>query len=369
MSLHKARVGVIGCGNISNTYLKVLPTFEILDLVACADMVLERAQAQAAAYNVPQALSVEALLADPSIEIVVNLTIPQAHGTIALAALEAGKSVHNEKPLALTREEGQKVLDLAHARGLRVGAAPDTFLGAGLQTCRKLIDDGWIGEPVAATAFMLSHGPEGWHPDPDFFYQPGAGPLFDMGPYYLTALISLLGPVRRVTGSARATFPERLIGSEPRRGQRITVNTPTHVAGVLEFANGPIATLVTSFDVWSAEVPRIEIYGTRGSLSVPDPNIFGGPVRVRRAGASEWSSVPLSHGYSENSRGIGVADMAYALRSGRPQRASGEMAYHVLDLMHGLLDAAREGRHIEIASSCERPAPLPLDLLAGTLDG
>ena len=369
MQLNKVRVGVIGCGNISNTYLKVLPTFEIIDLVACADLVIERAQAQATTYNVPRALSVEALLADPDIEIVVNLTIPQAHGPIALAALEAGKSVHTEKPLALTRDDGQRVLDLARARGLRVGAAPDTFLGAGLQTCRKLIDDGWIGTPVAATAFMLGHGPESWHPDPDFFYQPGAGPLFDMGPYYLTALISLLGPVRRVTGSARATFPERVIGSAPRRGERVTVNTPTHVAGVLEFADGPIATLVTSFDVWSAEVPRIEIYGTRGSLSVPDPNTFGGPVRICQAGASEWSSIPLTHGYSENSRGLGVADMAYALRTGRPQRASGELAYHVLDLMHGLLDAASEGRHITIASSCERPAPLPLDLLPGTLDG
>ena len=229
-----------------------------------------------------------------------------------------------------------------------------------------LIDDGWIGAPVAATAFMLCHGHEGWHPDPEFYYEVGGGPMFDMGPYYLT--VALLGPVRRVTGSATISFPERVITSQPKSGKRVKVETPTHLAGVLDFKAGAVATIVTSFDVWAADVPRIEIYGTEGSLSVPDPNGFGGPVKVRRAGAAEWSDVPLTHGYAENSRGIGVADMANALRSGRPHRASGELAYHILDIMHAVHDASAEGRHIELKSTCERPAPLPLGLRPGTLD-
>ena len=368
MENRRIKIGVIGCGTISSIYLTVCPTFDLLEVAACADVILERAEAQAAKYGVPVACSPAELLADPEIAIVVDLTIPAAHGEVALAALAAGKSVYNEKPLALTRAEGQEILQRARAAGLRVGGAPDTFLGGGLQTCRKLIDDGWIGTPVAATAFMLSHGPENWHPDPEFLYQPGAGPLFDMGPYYLTALIALLGPVRRVTSSARIPTPERIIGSQPKRGQRITVNTPTHVAGVLDFAGGPVATLVTSFDVWSAEVPRIEIYGTAGSLSLPDPNTFGGPVRIRRAGAEEWSTVPIPFGYTQNSRGLGVADMAYAMQSGRPHRANGELTYHVLDIMHALLEASEAGRHVEIASTCARPAPLPLDLPPDTLD-
>ena len=215
---------------------------------------------------------------------------------------------------------------------------------------------------------MSGHGPETWHPDPDFFYQPGAGPMFDMGPYYLTALATLLGPVRRVTGSARITFPERTIFSQPKYGEIIKVNTPTHVTGVIDFESGAVGTIVTSFDIWAANLPRIEIYGTTGSLSLPDPNTFGGPVSVRRAGATEWSAVPLTHGYSKNSRGLGLADMAYALHSGRPHRANGELAYHVLDIMHAFHDASREGRHVELASSCERPAPLPLGLIEGRLD-
>lgn len=368
MTITPAKVGLVGCGNISGIYFEANKTFEALDIVACADILRERAEAKAQEHNIPRACSVEELLVDPDVEIVLNLTVPQAHGPVALAALEAGKSIYNEKPLAISREDAQAMLKLAEHKGLRVGGAPDTFMGAGLQTCRKLIDDGWIGQPVAASAFMLGHGPESWHPDPDFFYQPGAGPMFDMGPYYLTALTALLGPVRRVTGSARITFPERMITSQPKFGQMINVNTPTHVAGVLDFESGPVATLVTSFDVWAAEVPRIEIYGTEGTLSVPDPNTFGGPVRIRRAGAAEWSIVPLSHAYSKNSRGLGLADMAYGIRSGRAHRASGELAYHVLDIMHSFHDASRDGRHIDLASTCKQPAALPLGLIEGRLD-
>jgi predicted dehydrogenase len=242
---------------------------------------------------------------------------------------------------------------------VRVGCAPDTFLGGGIQTCRKLIDDGWIGAPVAAVAFMMSHGWESWHPDPEFYYELGGGPMLDMGPYYLTALVSLLGPIVRVTGSARISFPERTIGSGPKQGQKIAVETPTHVAGVLDFGGGAVATIITSFDVWAANLPRIEIYGSAGSLSVPDPNTFGGPVRIRLAGEGEWRDVPLTHGFTENSRGLGVADMAHAIRAGRPHCASGELAYHVLDVMAAFEEASAAGRHVPITSGPPRVAALP----------
>ena len=277
------------------------------------------------------------LLADPEIQIVVNLTRPDAHAEIALAALQAGKSVYNEKPLAVSREEAQRLLQAAQDKGLRVGCAPDTFLGAGLQTCRKLIDEGAIGEPVSAAAFFLNHGPEAWHPNPAFFYQPGGGPLFDVGPYYLTALVTLLGPVVRVAGAARISFPERTVGSGPNRGSKIPVRTPTHIAGLLEFASGALGTLFTSFDVWKSSLPPIEIYGSEGTLSAPDPNTFGGPVRLWRTRTEAWEEIPLLPGYAENTRSLGVADMAQAIQAGRPHRASGQLGYHVLDLMHAIL--------------------------------
>lgn len=361
------KVGVIGCGNISRIYLQMMPKFPILRVVACADLAPERARERAAEFGL-RAMSVDALLADPEIEIVLNLTVPTAHAGVSLAALHAGKSVHSEKPLATNREDGRRILDLAREKGLRVSCAPDTFMGAGLQTCRKLIDDGVIGRPVAAMAVMAGHGPEGWHPNPDFFYQPGGGPLFDMGPYYLTALASLLGPVRRVTGSATISFPERTITGKQRHGEKIKVNVPTHVAGVLDLAEGAVASLITSFDIWAAQLPRVEIYGSLGSLSCPDPNTFGGPVSVRLAGETGWHEVRLVQGYAENSRGLAVADMAYALRSGRPHRACGELAYHVLDVMEALQEASVLGKHVELESTCARPAPLTAGLPAWTLD-
>lgn len=365
--MDKLRVGVVGCGNISDTYFKNLPGFSALTVTACADVDFSRAEAKARQFNL-RALTVAQLLADDQVDLVLNLTVPAAHAEINLAALEAGKHVYSEKPLAVSRADGRRTLDLARARGRRVGGAPDTFLGGGLQTCRKLIDDGVIGQPVACSAFMGSSGPDGWHPNPGFFFQPGAGPLFDMGPYYLTALIHLLGPVARVTGLARASFPERVAGHAAIRGQRIPVEVPTHVVGALEFASGPLGTLVTSFDIVGHEQPRLEIYGSEATLSVPDPNTFAGPVRLLRRGSREWEDVPLTHGYTENSRGLGVADLALALRSGRPQRASGELAFHVLDLMHAFHEAAAEGRHITLASTCGRPAALPPGLAAGELD-
>ncbi|MCC7262369.1 MAG: Gfo/Idh/MocA family oxidoreductase [Candidatus Latescibacteria bacterium] len=364
----KTKIGIVGCGAISAAYLKIAKTFPILEVAACADMVPERARARAEEFGVPRACSVEELLRDPEIQIVVNLTIPRAHGEVGVAALEAGKSVYNEKPLAVWRADGKKMVDLAQQKGLRLGAAPDTFLGGGHQTCRKLIDDGWIGEPIGATAFILCHGHESWHPDPAFYYHHGGGPMFDMGPYYLTALVNMMGPVKRVTGMARITFPERTITSQAKYGQKVQVEVPTHVTGIMEFHNGAIGTITTSFDVWAGQVPRIEVYGTEGSLSVPDPNGFGGQVKVRRAGAADWSEVPLSHGYVENTRSIGVADMAHAQRSGRPHRASAELVYHVLDLMHAFHDASSQGQTVELGSTCQRPAPLPLGLLPGQLD-
>jgi predicted dehydrogenase len=365
--MKRTKIGIIGCGNISGIYCQSGKNFQNLEVAACADLDVARAKARATEFNIPHACSVKELLSMPEIEIVVNLTIPKSHGEIALAALEAGKHTYCEKPLAVNREEGQKVIQMAKARNLRVGSAPDTFLGGGIQTCRKLIDDGWIGEPIGATAFMTCHGHESWHPDPDFYYQIGGGPLFDMGPYYLTALVNLIGPIKRVTSSARVTFPERTITSQPKHGTKIKVNTPTHIAGVIDFANGAVGTMIMSFDVWAAELPRIEIYGTIGTLSVPDPNGFGGSVRIRREGAQGFSEVPLSFGYAENSRGLGVADMADAVEKGRPHRASGELAYHVLDAMQGFLDASNTQRHIELGSTCAKPAPLPLGLRAGEI--
>lgn len=360
--MNKLKVGIIGTGNISGIYFQNGKRFESMEIVACADLDADRAAAKASEYGV-RGSSVEELLADPDIQMVINLTIPQAHAAVALQALEAGKHVYSEKPLAATREEGKRVLEVARSRGLRVGCAPDTFLGGGIQTCIKLIEDGWIGTPIGATAFMLGGGPEGWHPNPDFFYQPGGGPLFDMGPYYITALVALLGPITRVTGSAKISFPERIATSKEQFGKKIKVETPTHIASVLDFASGPIATLLTSFDVKGGSVlPRIEVYGSEGTLELPDPNTFGGKIRIRRAGAEEWSDIPLTHGKSENARGVGAADMAKAILTGRSHRANGEMAYHVLEAMFGILDASEQGVHYTMQSTCERPQPFPIGL-------
>lgn len=361
-------VGIIGCGNVSSQYLKAAKFFQAFQVTALADLELTRARARADEYGVGKALSVDELLADPEVDLVINLTIPSAHAAVSRQILEAGKSVYSEKPLGTVREDAEPILEIAERKGLRVGCAPDTFLGAGLQTSRKVLDDGWIGEPVAATAFMISRGMEMWHPDPAFFYQPGAGPLFDVGPYYVTALVNLLGPVHKVASTAVTTFPERLVTSQPLFGTRVPVGTPTHISGLLTFESGTVATLMTSFDVWASELPRIEIYGTEGTLSVPDPNTFGGPVRIKRANAPEWTALPLTHGYTENSRGLGVADMAHAFQSGRAHRASGTLAYHVLDIMQSTLEAAAAERTLTLSSRAERPAPFPLGLIEGILD-
>ena len=352
----KTKIAIVGCGNISDIYLRNCLAFG-LNVAGCTDIDMGRAEAKAQAFGVA-ARPLDDVLADSSIKLIVNLTPPTVHAALTHAALKAGKHVYSEKPLATNRTEGAKLLRLAKRNGLRIGCAPDTFLGPGLQTCRKLLDEGAIGEPVAAVAFMTGRGIEMWHPNPDFFYQPGGGPMFDIGPYYLTALVSLLGPVRRLTGSARISFPERLITSQPLAGTKITVNTPTHVTGILDFVSGPVATVITSFDVWASNLPHIEIYGSSGSLSLPDPNTFGGAVRVKSATDEDWQEVPLLPGPTENSRGLGVRDMVAALRKNRPHRANGEMAFHVLDLMQAFEEASTLGQHIKIRSRCERPAAL-----------
>jgi predicted dehydrogenase len=366
--MDKIKVGIIGTGNISGIYFQNGKRFESMEVVACADLDVERAKAKAAEHGI-RGCSVEELLADPEVQMIINLTIPLAHASVCLQALEAGKHVYVEKPFAVTREEGQRVIELARRKGLFVGSAPDTFLGGGIQTSIKLIEDGWIGTPIGATAFMVGGGHESWHPAPEFYYHKGGGPKFDMGPYYLTALIAMLGPITRVTGSTRVSFPERTITSQPKFGQKVKVETPTHIAGVMDFASGPIGTILTSFDVkGNSTLPRIEVYGSEGTLLVPDPNDFGGKISIWRAGAKEWSDIPLTHGKAVNARGVGAADMARAIQTGRSHRANGDLAFHVLEAMHGFQEASDRGVHYIMQSTCERPAPLPLGLADYSLD-
>lgn len=358
--MSKSKIGIIGCGNISSIYLQNLnQRFESVTVTAVSDLVAERARAQAEKYGVPRVLETQELLQDPDVDLVLNLTTPQGHYDICRRALLAGKSVYVEKPLSISLADGMALKELADSRGLLLGGAPDTFLGAGIQTSIELIDSGVIGRPIGATAFMTCHGHESWHPDPEFYYQVGGGPMFDMGPYYLTALFSLLGPARRLTGSAAISFSQRTITSSKKNGQTIDVEVPTHVAGIIDFVSGAIGTILTSFDVWGAELPRIEIYGSKGTLSVPDPNSFGGPVRIRLAGEKEFRPVELVRPYAENSRGLGIADMARALREGTSDhRASGDLALHVLEAMHLFHLASEQDRHQFMQSSFERPALL-----------
>lgn len=344
------RVGIVGLGTISRQYLDTLPRLPGVQVVAVAD------QNPALSVEGIRVLTPAALYAADEVDLVLNLTIPAAHAPVALAAIAAGKHVYGEKPLALSTVEASSVLEAAAAAGVRVGCAPDTVLGTGVQTARQVIDSGSLGTPVAATAFMVTPGHERWHPAPEFYYQPGGGPLLDMGPYYLSALATLLGPIRRVTGmtstprSTRTTY----------QGTTFPVEVATHVTGTLEHESGAISTLMMSFDIWAATLPRIEVYGTEGSVSVPDPNDFDGPVRLYRPDAPQWTQVPETAGYRGAGRGCGVADLAAALASDTPHRASGELAYHVLDVMESLLEAASQGSTVTVTSTCDRPPPVPL---------
>lgn len=354
-------IGIIGCGYISSIYMQNIPNFSHLSLVACADIDIDRARSQAETYGIPKAYTVAELLDDPDIDLVINLTLPKAHAEVCLQALEAGKHVYVEKPLASELQEAKLVLDKAAEKGLFVGSAPDTFLGAGIQTALQLIKNGEIGTPIGASAFMIIRGHEHWHPNPAFYYEKGGGPMFDMGPYYLTALIALLGPINRLAGLARISYPERTVSSEPNAGQKIPVSTETHISGTIDFANGAIGSITTSFDAFGGtSLPPIEIYGSEGTLLVPDPNTFGGPVKLRKKGTDDFIDIPLLSNFQENGRGIGVADMAHAIASGTDQRANGHLAYHVLEAMHGFLESSRSGSFYQMESTCKKPEPFPL---------
>jgi predicted dehydrogenase len=349
------RVGIIGAGYISAVYLKSnFPQFKI---VACADAIPENADARAKEFGI-RAMSVNDLFSDPSIEVVLNLTIPQSHVPVSKAAVEAGKHVYSEKPLGLSREEAQTLLDVAAEKGFRVGSAPDTFLGGGHQTARKLVDAGAIGQPIGGAAFFMYGGPESWHPNPEFLYQKGAGPVYDMGPYYVTALVNLLGPVKNVLSIGKNTLPKRKIGSGPRQGTEFTVEVLTYVTAILEFHSGAAVSFTVSFDVTGHTHPPIEIYGTAGSLQIPDPNFFGGNVRLIRS-RGQWADVAHTHSYGDgNYRGIGLADMAAAMATGTPHRASGNLAFHVLEVLQAIVTKAAGDTSFEIKSTCERPRPL-----------
>lgn len=364
---HPIRIGIIGCGGISGTYVRTLRTFPGLRLEACADLVAERARSLAEEHGVPTWCSVDELLGNPRIGLVVNLTPPKAHHAVTLSILRAGKHAYSEKPLAATLEQGRELVETARANGLALGCAPDTFLGAGLQTCRELVDGGTIGEPVAVSAFQMRSPPEAEARFVPFAYEAGGGPLFDMGPYYLTALVGLLGPIRRVAAFARVSWPDRIASLPPHAGLRLVVETPTWATGVIEFQSGVVGTLITTYDAWASKLPHLEVYGTGGTLLAPDPNGFGGPVAICTRAAPEWRRITLTRAYGGEYRGLGIADMADAMQRGRPPRASGDLAFHVLESLHGFLESSRTGSAYAVASTCDRPAPLPSDLAEGTV--
>ncbi|MCK2213420.1 Gfo/Idh/MocA family oxidoreductase [Actinomadura sp. ATCC 31491] len=355
-------VGVVGTGAISAQYFRTIDRLPQLRLAAVADLDPARAAEAVAPYPGTPVRSVAELMADPGVDVVLNLTVPAAHAEVALLAIAAGKDVYCEKPLAATSADAARVLRAAEEAGVRVGCAPDTVLGTGTQTARKAVDDGLIGRPVAATATMVTPGHERWHPNPDFYYVPGGGPLLDMGPYYITSLVTLLGPVATVVGAASRPRAKRTIGSGPRRGEEIPVSVDTHVTGVLVHASGALSTLVMSFDAAATRAPHIEVHGERGSLVVPNPNHFDGLVQVAGVGDEDWRDLPESAGYVDGGRGIGLADLAVT-PAGEEPRAGGTLAYHVLDVMESLLASAHSGAAVPVASTCERPAPVALRTL------
>ena len=361
------KVGIIGCGNIFDAYLTASKNFPILNIACCADLRNERAKAKADQWGLQQQ-SIDSLLLDKSVEIILNLTTPESHISVAKQILESGKHVYTEKPLGLNVTEGIELLALAKDRGLRVGSAPDTFLGGSHQKTRQLLDSWKIGDPLACTAFMMVPGHELWHPDPDFYYLPGGGPMLDMGPYYLTAFVNLLGPVTRVTGFGKAFRTSRTIATGPRASQTVPVKTNTHLSGVAEFMNGTLLTITMSFDVWQHTHMPMELYGTNGSMLIPDPNRFDGEVKWSE-GKESWNTATIEFPYADdNYRSIGLADLAQAVRVGRPHRANGQLGLHVLEIMTGFLKAAETGTSIGMQTTCERPELMKTDLPFGQLD-
>ena len=350
------RVGIVGAGNISAQYSASLARLPQLQVTAVCDLDADRASALAAAHGA-RVLALPELVESDDVDLVLVLTLPASHADVAHAAIAAGKHVYVEKPLATSVAQGRELVKAADAAGVRLGVAPDTVLGTGIQTARAAVDAGRIGRAHTATAFMTTPGHERWHPNPDFYYQPGGGPLLDMGPYYLTSLVHLLGPVVRVTGAANRPHATRTIGSGPRAGESFDVAVDSTVAGILQHASGALTTLVMSFDVWAARLPRIEVHGTAGSLSVPDPNHFDGPVELYPAG-QDWTDLGSTAGYRDAGRGYGIADLALAAEDGVPHRAGGELALHVLDVMEAVAQAADTRTWVDLTTTCARPQPV-----------
>ncbi|WP_417480773.1 Gfo/Idh/MocA family protein [Maricaulis maris] len=368
-------IGIIGCGNISTTYFRLSPLFKGIEVRACADINPEAANARAEEFGV-RAETVEGLLKADDIDIVVNLTIPDAHWPVSKEILSAGKHVYTEKPLVLSLEDGMAMRDLANAKGLKVGSAPDTFLGGAHQLARKTIDDGTVGRITSGTCHVMSHGMEHWHPNPDFFFLPGGGPILDLGPYYIANLVNLIGPVKRVAALTSMASETRTISSEPRAGEKIPVLTPTNIHALLEFENGATVTLSASWDVFAHRHANMELYGTEGSIYVPDPNFFGGEVlathRTEEAKpVPEWDhpfGIPNQdhkNGKMANYRTAGLADMAQAIQSGGDYRCSLDRALHAVDVMTSILKSGETGSFVDITAKCERPAALsPADAAA-----
>lgn len=361
------KIGIIGAGNVLSQYLDKASIHAEFEIAALGDVNLDAAKAQAERYGIPKAVSPSELIADPDVEVVVNFTPPRLHAQVTLEAIAAGKHVFTEKPFATNLDDAREIIRAAQDAGLHVGCAPATFLGGGMQTSRKVIDAGWIGRPVAAVASFTCRGYEYWHPNIDPFYSPGAGPMLDIGPYLITNLVNFFGPATRVSASAQRSSETR-----PRlQGDgEIDVQVPTHIAGTVDFASGAVATVITSWDVWNASLPFIEIYGTRGSLDTPHPDLYSGEPSVRRGAerdltddwfpphGGDWRDVPSTH-RGDAGRAIGLAEFADALRTGRTPRTGADFAYHVLEILLAFEESSKRGTHIAIESSCERPAPLP----------
>lgn len=363
------KVGMVGVGCISGIYLKNFKeVFKDVELVAVCDLIRERAEKAQQEYNIPKLYdTMEELFADPEIDIVLNLTRPYQHYAVSKAALLAGKHVYSEKPLGADLAEGEELVRLAAEKGLTIGGAPDTFMGAGIQTCRKLMEEGLIGTPIGGRFVMAGHGMETWHPDPDFYYQRGGGPLLDMGPYYITAMINLLGGIKEVYGYSNTGYATRLITAEPHAGEIIQVNTPTHYEAFLTLESGLRVSLLTSYDIYKTHQSKIEIYGTKGTLFVPDPNRFGGPVEFYDGEKKELIELPLEFNYEENSRCLGLDDMAKALETGRPGRTTSRQTFHVLEAMCGIMKSAESGMPYRMTSRFEKEAPMDPTLPVGIL--
>ena len=366
------KIAMIGVGNISGIYLEnITKVFKEIELIGVCDLKRERAEKAQADYGVPKIYeTMHDAFADPEVDIVLNLTRPYEHYEVSKAALLAGKHVYSEKPLGADLNEGKELLKIATEKGLLLGGAPDTFLGAGIQTCRRLIDDGYIGTPIGSAAYMICHGHESWHPDPEFYYKRGGGPMFDMGPYYLTAMINLMGGVERVVSASKASFPQRLITSEPLSGTVVDVDVNTYIAGTVQYESGAIGTIFTTFDVhWPGSKNRfIEIYGSEGTLFVPDPNCFGGPIELYCPEQGKVMEFPIMYGYEENSRALGLADMAKALQTGREARCAVQQTYHVLEIIEGFEASAKEGKWIDIESKYHRAPAMVKPEIKGILD-